>query len=131
MSNAPNESHEDQMARYERDRARQRQYAGKKVAYLCGALRFLGVERVTVAFDAYGDEGSIKEAVFEPPIRDEMPFGLLEELNYGWVSFRTTGWGWNFSPNAYLDGTLVLDVATGEVVEQFEPADVDLIEEME
>ena len=131
MSNAPIESHEDMMARVERDQATQRRRAGKKVAYLCGALRFLGVKQVSVAFDAYGDEGSIKEAVFEPPIQEELPFGLLEELNYGWVSFRTTGWGWNFSPNAYLDGTLVLDVTTGEVVEVFESRNEEPEEEME
>ena len=131
MSNAPNESHEEMMASHERDRATQRGYAGKKVAYLCGALRFLGVKKVMVAFDAYGDEGSIKEAVCEPPIQAELPFGLLEEMNFWWISFRTTGWGWNFSPNAYLDGTLVLDVATGEVVEVFDPPDADSGDEME
>ena len=131
MSNAPNENPDELMARYERDRAQQRRFAGKKITYLCGALRFLGVEKVTVAFDAYGDEGSIKEAVFEPPVLDDLPFGLLEELNFGWVSFRTTGWGWNFSPDAGLDGTLVLDVATGEVVEEFEHRDEDLEGEIE
>ena len=125
MSNAPNEYPEADIAGYEHDRATQRRHAEKKVAYLCHALRFLGVKTVTVAFDAYGDEGSIKEAVFEPPIQAELPFGLLEALDYNWTSFRTTGWGWNFSPNAGLDGTITIDVTTGEVVEQFEGLDVE------
>ncbi len=125
MSNAPNEDPEDLMARYELQRAQQRGHAEKRVAYLCRALRFLGVKTVTVTFDAYGDEGSIKEAVFEPPLQDHLPFGLLEALDYNWTSFRTTGWGWNFSPNAGLDGTITIDVMTGEVVELFEAADVE------
>ena len=90
MSNAPNESPEELMARHERQWAQQKQYIRKRVAYLCGALRFFGVEKITVEFDAYGDEGSMKEAVFHPPVRDELPFGLLEELNSGWIGFRTT-----------------------------------------
>ena len=131
MSNAPNEDPEALMARYELQRAQQRRHTEKQVAYLCHALRFLGVKTVTVAFDAYGDEGSIKEAVFEPPIQADLPFGLREALDFNWTSFRTTGWGWNFSPNAGLDGTITIDVATGEVVEQFDPADGASSEEME
>ena len=45
MSNAPNESQEELVARIERERAEMRRYNGKKVAYLCGALRFFGVEK--------------------------------------------------------------------------------------
>ena len=82
MSNAPNEDPEDLMAHYELQRAQQRRRAEKRAAHLCRALRFLGVKTVTVAFDAYGDEGSIKEAVFEPPIQADLPFGLLEAINY-------------------------------------------------
>ena len=119
MSNAPNESPEEMSARYERDRERQRRSAEKQVAHLCAALRFCGVRKVTAAFDAYGDEGSIQEAVIDPPIGHELPFGLIEAVNYWWTSFRTTGWGWNESPNAGLDGVLVLDVTTGTVVEEF------------
>jgi hypothetical protein len=119
MSNAPNEYPEEEIARYERDRERQRRGAERQVAHLCEALRFFGVRKVTAAFDAYGDEGSIKEAVIDPLIGDELPFGLIEAVNYWWTSFRTTGWGWNFSPKAGLDGVLVLDVATGKVVEEF------------
>ena len=120
MSNAPDETPEELMARHERARQQQRRYAERQVAHLCDALRFCGVERVTAAFDAYGDEGSIKEAVVEPPIGDELPFGMLEAVSHWWVTFRTTGWGWNESPNAGLDGVLVLDVATGMIVEEFE-----------
>ena len=86
MSNAPNETPEELMARVERQQAHQKRYNRKKVAYLCGALRFFGVEKVTVEFDAYGDEGSMKEAVFEPPVQAELPFGLLDELNSGWIT---------------------------------------------
>ena len=75
MSNAPNESPEELVARHERHMAQAKRYAGKKVAYLCDALRFLGVEKVTAAFDAYGDEGSIEEAVFVPAVRDNCRSG--------------------------------------------------------
>jgi hypothetical protein len=131
MSNAPNESPEELAARYERQHAQEMRYAGRKVAYLCGALRFLGVEKVTAAFDAYGDEGSIKEAVFVPPVRDELPFGLVEEIGTMWTSFRTSGWGRD-APNTGLDGILTLDVVTGKVVEEFIAfRDEDLEGEME
>ena len=120
MSNAPNDDPEEMRAGYERERERQRRYAEKQVTHLCGALRFFGVEKVTAAFDAYGDEGSIKESVCEPPIQGDLPFGLIEQMDYWWTSFRSTGWGSNFSPNAGLDGVLVLDVVTGKVVEEFE-----------
>lgn len=119
MSNAPNETPEDFMDRYERQSAQQKRHLRKRAAYLCVALRFFGVEKVTAAFDAYGDEGSIKESVYEPPLRAELPFGLIEEVDAMWTSFRTTGWGINPPPNGGLDGTLILDVAKGEIVETF------------
>ena len=37
-----------------------------------------------------------------------------------WVQSRTTGWGNNTSPDAGLDGILVLDVASGKLVEEFD-----------
>jgi len=74
----------------------------------------------TAEFDAYGDEGSIKEAVFVPPIRAELPFGLAEEIDSMWVQCRTTGWGLDTSPDAGFDGILTIDVATGKVVEEFD-----------
>ena len=119
MSNAPNETPEDFVDRYELQSAQQKGYLRKQVAYLCVALRFFGVETVTAAFDAYGDEGSIEKSVYEPPLRAELPFGLVEEVDTMWISFRTTGWGINPPPNGGLDGTLTLDVAKGEVVETF------------
>lgn len=80
MSNAPFDR-ESFLAQYARDMAERKLKAERKADYLCGALRFFGIAKVTATFDGYGDNGSIAEAVFDPPIRDVLPFGLVDEIH--------------------------------------------------
>jgi hypothetical protein len=121
MSNAPDDKPEDFMARYHREEEERKRKGRAKAAYLSDALRFFGVETVTTTFDGYGDDGTIEEAFFEPPIRERLPFGLCDAVDEVWGDFLPAGW----EINAGSFGTLKLDVAAGTVIDDIEIRDED------
>ena len=122
MSNDPNTERNEMIARYHRDLAEQKRKAEARVAYLCVALRFFGVEKVTAKFDGYGDDGSIEKAVFHPSLPGDLPFGLPDQIKGSWEPFMTSGW----EINAGSFGTLTLDVATAKVLEEIEHRDEEM-----
>ena len=128
MSNAPNEDPDDIMtdferrwAEREREAERQKREAEQMAAYLCGALRFLGVRQVTAVWDGYGDDGQTGDPVFDPPLSGELPFGLPDEIDRLWDPILPPG----CEINAGSFGTLTLDVTAGTVSHDIEYRDDD------
>ena len=122
MSNAPNDDPDEFTVRYERQRAERmrkaeelKRNAESRVAYLCGAMRFFGVERVYWTFDG-PSEPATEGATFDPPVRDQLPFGLGNAVDEIWGDLLPAGW----QSNAGMFGTLTLAVASGKVIDDIE-----------
>ena len=124
MADTPKFTREDYLAHYEREKAARKRKAEATVAHLSGVLRFFGVERVTAKFDGSGDDGSIEPAAYHPTLPADLPFGFSEQFPECWLPFMSPSW----EINAGSFGTLTLDVATGEVHEEIEVRDEEVLE---
>jgi hypothetical protein len=103
------EEREDWLASYQRKEA-ERLERGKELGeYLAGALRFLGVKRVTVAFDGSGDDGEVQQPKYEPKPKGELPEGLDLALR-DCCAWQLPG-GWEI--NAGSVGAVVIDAEAG------------------
>src|SRR5262245_10966075 len=101
---------DDWWAQYQRKEAERLKHSEEMAEYLMGALRFLGVQRVPVAFAGYGDDGDVEDPVYEPTPRR----GLAEGPDYvlrQCCSGQLPG-GWEI--NAGSTGSVVIDVAAGK-----------------
>jgi hypothetical protein len=82
--------------------------AGLKLKTICQELRDLGVTRVAIAYDGYGDSGAIEKIqAFQDDQEVDCPEAIseqLEELAETWLPG-----GWEDNAGAY--GELILDVA--------------------
>ena len=136
MSNAPNsdpegsvDSFERRWAEWQRETEQRKRNAEKHTPYLSGALRFLGIEKVSAAWDGYGEEGQFEASVFQPSSPTDLPFGLIDAIDRLWDPLLPSG----CEINAGSFGTLTLDTATGKALVDIEWRDEDdeLEEEME
>jgi hypothetical protein len=111
VSNAPYfDPDEDETDPSGEDEERRRE-AAATVAYLCGALRFFGVQKVVAAFgDTYGDL-SIDVPAFQPALPGDLPFGLASRLGQLWDAFLPRRW----EDEEGSSGTIAVDVVTGKV----------------
>ena len=128
MSNAPNhdpegngDSFERWLGEQQRQAQKRQQIAEKEIIYLCGALRFFGVEKVSQEWDGFGDDGQFEASVFHPPLPSDLPFGLGDAIDLLWHPFFPPG----CEINVGWFGTLTLDVATGKVAVHLEWRDED------
>jgi hypothetical protein len=100
----------DWAADYRRRERERRWAAQQRIDYALDALRFLGVEKVTVEFDGHSDEGELKNLQFLPPPAGP-PEGL-EHLLEDALGDMLPG-GWKIEAGSF--GTITLDVASGKV----------------
>jgi hypothetical protein len=108
MSNAPDED------RTEREREVQERWRDTEavIAYLSGALRFFGVEKVVVKFIGGFGDASIDVPVYTPPLAGDLPFGLASRIGRLWDSFLPP----RVADGSDWLGTLTIDVTAGKIV---------------
>jgi hypothetical protein len=59
-----------------REQERDRRHSERIVAYLVPALRFLGVSKVSITYDGYGDDGSFEPVAYEGAPAAGVPEGM-------------------------------------------------------
>jgi len=112
---------EDFMTQYRREEAKRIAAAKESLRYLAGALRLIGVKKVTAPFDGYGDEGSLNEITYDPLPSAGFPDGLQQAIERAIYDLLPGGW----EINAGSFGTVTLDTATGEAEVDHEWRDED------
>ena len=111
MSNEPDFDSDEDAGDGDEER---RRAAEATVAYLCGALRFFGVEKVVAAFEDTYDDLSIDVPVYQPALPGDLPFGLAGRLGQLWDAFLPRRWEYEEG----ISGTITIDVASGKVTRQ-------------
>ena len=120
MSDVPEFEGERRLARREREDGVQRWQAEVTFVYLCGALRFFGVEKVVAPFHEYDSESCygpwVGEVACHPPLPDLLPFGLADRIRQLLEPFIPGG----VSSNDCSWGTFTLDVASAMLTVDFD-----------
>jgi hypothetical protein len=94
---------------YQRRQEDERRYSEQLVAYLLPVLRFLGVRRMTITYDGYGDDGELEDLVCEGLPAEGLPEGL-ERLVEEACENGLPG-SWEINEGSF--GTWEIDVAQG------------------
>jgi hypothetical protein len=119
---------EDWWAEYQRKEAERLQRSEQMVQYVMGALRFLGVKRVRVPFDGFGDDGEVQDPVYEPEPAGGLPEGLDYLIRDCCCNQLPGGW----EINAGSVGAIEIDVENGTSqvnIEWREEEDEDLFDD--
>ena len=101
---------DDWMARAQARHDRHKQYSDRLAEYLIPALRFLGVEFVSVEYDGYGDDGEIQDADFAPTPEAGLPEGI-DSFAERACGFALPG-AWEINAGSY--GVWTIDVEKGK-----------------
>jgi hypothetical protein len=101
---------DDWYKEYLRQQEEDRRRSEQLVQYALPVLRFLGVTRVTVAFDGYGDDGEIKDPEYEGLPPQGLPEGLDGLL--GRACGLALPRGWEINEGSF--GTWTIDVIQGK-----------------
>jgi hypothetical protein len=102
-------SEKDWLDDYLRREREKEEKARRVVDYLVPALRFLGVQKVTVEFDGYGDSGEVRDPTFTPTPAAAVPEGLGALIVE--TCSRMLPGGWEINEGSF--GTFTIDVAAG------------------
>jgi hypothetical protein len=118
---------DDWLARSRARDQRLKQYSERLAEYLVPALRFLGVEFVSVEFDGYGDDGQVHDAEFAPTPEAGVPEGI-DSFAERACCFALPG-AWEINAGSY--GVWKIDVERGRAVLDHEWRDEDDFEDDE
>lgn len=103
-----NQSHADVYRQYEERRQQECESAEQALAGLFGQLAELGIARIVINYDGYGDEGAIESVAAigagDRPV--DLPKSLEDQLTHACLILLPQGW--DINEGAF--GHLLLDV---------------------
>jgi hypothetical protein len=103
-------SGDDWYQKYQQQQEADHKHSQRLVEYVLPALRFLGVLRVEIKYDGYGDEGELTETVFAPMPATGLPEGLHRVIEHA-CELALPG-GWEINEGSF--GMWEIDVKKGE-----------------